>query len=362
MQTNTTHTPYTFPGQQRYHQQFEQRLAQLHLTERQKPEYRAHRDIYESILYVDDALHRYFEEVKQRPSYGNTIFIVTGDHRLPEIPMAERIDRYHVPLIIFSPLLKAPLRIKSVSSDFDITPSLLAFLANGYGLKTPKTVTWIGSGLDVEPSFRNVHEAPLKQTKTNLVDFVTGTWFLSGDALYSLSDGMHVDPARDPAAQSRVAGRFSAYRAANAEFARSRALAPAASFAQLAAYVEQERQPLPAAKASPAATLAVREVRAPSRARAGQLSIDVEFLNSGTMPSGKFVPLVVLMSVDGREESESYGAAVTLAAGQVLRVHLPVKSEGVSSGQHFLSVLPSDPETGKRCGVGRFHIPIVIAD
>lgn len=360
LQTNSTHTPYTFPGQQRYLQRFEQRLEQLQVPAGQKGDYLAHRDIYESILYVDDTLRRYFEEAQRRPSYGNTIFIVTGDHRLPELPMAERIDRYHVPLIIFSPLLKAPLRIKSVSSDFDIAPSLLAFLANGYGLRTPKAVTWIGSGLDLEPSFRNVHEIPMKQTKTNLVDFAAGTWFLSGDTLYTLSDGMRVEPVQDATAQAHVAARFAAFRAANSEFARSLALIPAATSTRLAAYVERERQSLPPAKVLPAAALAVRDVRSPGRARAGQLAVDVDFANSGTLPSGKFVPLIVLMSPDGREESESYGGAVALAAGQVLTLHLPVKSTGVATGHYFLSVLPSDPETGKRCGVGRYRIPILI--
>ena len=268
LQTNTTHTPYTFPGQQRYQERFEQRLEQLHVPEEQRADYRAHHDIYESILYVDDVLRRYFDEAQRRPSYGNTIFIVTGDHRLPEIPMAERIDRYHVPLIIFSPLLKAPLRIKSVSSDFDIAPSLLAFLSDAYGLRTPKTVTWIGSGLDVEPSFRNMHDLPMKQTKSNMVDFVSGSWFLSGDTLYSLSDGMRVEPVQDPAAKARVAARFAAFCAANTEFAHTLALIPAAGAAQLANYAEQQRQPLPVAKTASAAALAVREVRAPGRASA----------------------------------------------------------------------------------------------
>ena len=40
--------------------------------------------------------------------YENTIFIITGDHSMPELGLWQisEIERYHVPLIIFSPLLK----------------------------------------------------------------------------------------------------------------------------------------------------------------------------------------------------------------------------------------------------------------
>lgn len=362
VQTNTTHTPYTFAGQSPYQQRFEQRLEQLGVTAAHKDSYRAYRDIYGSILYVDDVLRRYFDAASKRSYYPNTIFIVTGDHRLPELPMSDWIDRYHVPLIIFSPLLRAPLRIRSVSSDFDIAPSLLAFLSHGYGIRTPSAVTWIGSGLDLEPQFRNLHEIPMKQTKTNLVDFVAGLWLLSRGQLYALSDGLHPEPAEDPPVQARMAARFAAFRAANDHFAHNRILMPAQETAGLATYSGQERRVVQAALPPTTAALAVREVRSPEHAQAGHLSIEVVFANAAAGSSAPFVPLVVLQSVEGREISESYGAALTLAAGQTITLQLSIRSDGLAPGRYFLSVLPSIPATGKRAGTGRYHIPIVIDD
>ncbi|MEO7251090.1 MAG: LTA synthase family protein, partial [Arenimonas sp.] len=231
LQTITTHTPYTFPAQANYYPRFEQRLDQLGISSVRKPGYRDYRDIYASLLYVDDALRFFFEQAEHLPGYQNTIFVITGDHRLPEIPLGTRIDRYHVPLIIFSPMLKEPLRIKSVSSHFDIAPSLLALLAHNYGVRTPSAVTWLGSGLDMTAEFRNVHEFPMKQSKHNLVDFISGTRFLSLDNLYSLADGMHIEPLQDAVAMADVQGRFAAFRAANDQFARTNALLPAGSAA-----------------------------------------------------------------------------------------------------------------------------------
>ena len=99
----------------------------------------------------------------------------------------------------------------------------------------------------------------------------------------------------------------------------------------------------------------------PDQARAVRLAIEVVFANAGAAATRQFVPLVVLQSGDGRELSESYGAAVSLAAGQAITLRLPVKSEGIANGRYFLSVFPSDPETGKRSGTGRYRIPIVIS-
>ena len=356
--TVTMHTPYTFIGQASYNTRFEQRLAELGVPETRRANYRAHRDIYTSIMYADDALDRFFEQAKQLPAYQNTIFIVVGDHRLPEIPMATRIERYHVPLIIHSPLLKAPARIKSVSSQFDVTPSLLAFLAHNYQVKTPAAVTWIGSGLDTEPSFRNIHRFPLKQTKTNLVDFVSGTWFINQDQLYALSDGMNIEPSDNATAMLRVKAQFERFRATNAQFARSRALLPGDHAIALANYREQDRVRLPGPTRDGAALISVRDVRAPDSLPVGPLAIDAVFTNSGSAASETFVPIVVLIDANGVELMESYGLPLQLLAGQSTSIRLEVKSQGLPPGEYFLAVMATHPKTGKRLGTGRHRIPI----
>ena len=360
VKTTTMHTPYTFNGQADYYPHFEQRLDQLGIAEAQKPAYREYRHIYTSTLYADDAVNRFLEEMKKHPAYQNTIFIITGDHRLPEIPMANRIDRYHVPLIVFSPLLKAPARIKSVSSQFDIAPSLLAFLSHNYGIQTPQAVTWLGSGLDMEPSFRNIHDIPIKQTKTNLVDYVSGTWFLNQDTLYKLSDGMAIEPAGDAGTQARLHGQFAQFIAANDQFSRSLALIPEGTENRSGPYREEERKKLSAAEQEGTAGLSVREVRVPEEARPGSLVIEAVFANTGKTETGSFVPLVILLTADGRELSESYSPRQRLAAGETVTLQLTVNSGDIAPGRYFLTVLPSDPGTGRSMGDGRHRIPVLL--
>jgi uncharacterized sulfatase len=360
IKTVTMHSPYTFPDQARFNARFEQRLDQLGVVGWRKDGYRRFRNIYTSILYTDAALGRFFEQARRLPTYPNTIFIVVGDHRLPEIPMATKIDRYHVPLIIVSPLLKAPARIKSVSSHFDLAPSVLAFLASNYGLHRPAAVTWIGSGLDMEPSFRNIHEFPLKQTKTNLVDFVSGTWFLNRDTLYEMSDGMSIEPSLNAFARTRVKARFAAFRAVNDQFARGLALVPAQAGTQAGTRASAGRAQDPAQTGARGdAQLSVRDVQSPAHANlSAPLNIEAVFANAGTSASETFVPLVVLSAEDGSELSESYGEPQRLLAGATVSLRLAVDSQRATPGRYFLSVIASQPRTGKKMGSARHHLPI----
>jgi uncharacterized sulfatase len=358
MQTISMHTPYSFPGQAGYRQRFERRLDELGIAEADKPRYRRHESIYTSVMYTDDALRRFFDEFSRDPAYANTVFVITGDHRLPEIPIASRIDRYHVPLIIASPLLKQPMRIRSMSSHLDVAPSLLAYLSNQYGVVTPKMVTWTGAGLDMEPSFRNVHDIALKQSKTVLADFVSGPWLLSRGELFALGDGMTIEPASDGAVAAQVGRRFARYQAANDRFARDRVLAPVDVATQWASYSAGDRGVTAAPRV--ADPFGVREVRAPEAAPAGPIEVEVLLANGGATPSEEFVPLLVLSDEAGRELGEFYGTATRLAPGARQQMRLSVAAGGLAPGRYYLAAIASHPVTGRRVGASRYRIPLQI--
>ena len=137
----------------------------------------------------------------KQSDFKNTIFIVTGDHRMPEIPMKTKIDRYHVPLIIYSPLLKQPAQFESISTHFDVTPSVIAMLKNRYHIETPSLVSWLGSGLDTSRAFRNIHAYPFMQTKTEIIDFIAENKMLNDDDLFRISSTMDLDFENDPVMQ-----------------------------------------------------------------------------------------------------------------------------------------------------------------
>jgi len=134
---------------------------------------------------------------------------------MPEIPMENKLERYHVPLIIYSPLLKRAATFQSISTHFDVAPSILAFLKSRYNVILPAQTCFIGTGLDTSHSFGNTHIYPLKQTKTDLVDFLYGKYLLNNDQLYEITDNMDIKPVSDAAMKSKITTAFTQFRQKN---------------------------------------------------------------------------------------------------------------------------------------------------
>lgn len=224
--TVSTHNPFLINEQETCFQKFEKRMTDQGFTQENKTQARRYKNQYASILYADDALRNLINQYKQRPDFANTVFLITGDHRMPEIPMSSKIDRYHVPLIVYSPLLERTAKFSSVSTHFDITPSLLAWLKKGYGLNTPETVSWMGSGLDTVRQFRNTHAYPIMQTKTDLVDFIMGNYLLNGNDLYRINENMDLSPETNEAKTNELKAAFNRYKGKNESFMTSRKIVP----------------------------------------------------------------------------------------------------------------------------------------
>ena len=226
-QTQTSHDPYIVPEREVYEAKFDNHLRNyLGLSAAKIQEYTSYKDIYMTLLYADDAIRLFFEEYKKRPEFANTIFIITGDHRLPEIPMTTRMDRFHVPLLIYSPMLKESAYFKGVSSHFEITPSLLSFLQKNAGIQLPEEVTWMGQVLDTARTFQAKINMPLMRNKNQLVDYLNGEFFYSDGQIYLITEGLNIDPITDPEVLTRLTGEFEEYKNKNSYTVQTRKLLP----------------------------------------------------------------------------------------------------------------------------------------
>lgn len=213
--TVSTHSPFRISNQPSYVQKVEERMTALKFTAMQRNETRPYNNMLSTVMYMDEAVKYFFNEYSKRPDFANTIFFITGDHRLPEIPMATKIDRYHVPLIVYSPLLKRTSKFQSISTHFDITPTIVAYLNKNYGLQRPAVTNWLGNGIDTVRQFRNVHAYPLMMTKSQMIDFVKGTYMINNSDLYQLTPSMGMVLTTDKGVQSTLKGGFDAFRQKN---------------------------------------------------------------------------------------------------------------------------------------------------
>ncbi|WP_153798925.1 LTA synthase family protein [Foetidibacter luteolus] len=213
--TLATHSPFLVNDQQKYLDQFEKRMDALAFSETEKSKARNFKMQYASVLFTDDAIRYFFEEYARRNDFANTIFVITGDHQMPELPMNNKVDRYHVPLMIYSPMLKRTAKFSSIVSHFDVAASLLAMLKSTSNIKTPSLVSWIGSGLDTARGFRNVHAYPMMQTKNDLLDFTMGNNMINGSTLYEMNNSLELSIQKDDAAYNRLKGMFDRFKQKN---------------------------------------------------------------------------------------------------------------------------------------------------
>jgi phosphoglycerol transferase MdoB-like AlkP superfamily enzyme len=213
--TVSTHNPFLINEQESYINRFEQRMKELGFDENKKLEYRSYQQQYASILYTDEALRSFFTEYEKRADFSNTVFIITGDHRMPEIPLSTKADRYHVPLIVYSPLLNRTAKFSSVSTHFDIAPTIMAWLNKQYSFSLPSYTSWLGNGIDTNRTFRNIHNYPFMQTKDGVNAFMLGNQFLDGDEAFEISNNMNLAPVADAATKSRLKAAFESFKQRN---------------------------------------------------------------------------------------------------------------------------------------------------
>lgn len=222
--TLSTHNPFLINNKDYYEKLYNQRLNSGILTKEQKKWAAAHKNQLISVLNADDAMKGFFENYSKRPDFKNTIFVITGDHSMPEITLESKIDRFHVPLLIYSPLLKESKRFYKTVSHFDIAPSILAYYRNNYQINTPFTVTWVGRGFSADSEISKAG-IPMMQSKNQLIDFVSEKYYIHDGQLFTLKD-MEEDASNDAAAMGKINGRFNQYKSMNAQFYSTKKLMP----------------------------------------------------------------------------------------------------------------------------------------
>lgn len=358
VQTMSMHSPFVVPNASYWMHQVEKRIGTLNFNSDQRDATLRQQEIYSSILYTDDSLRRFFDQFSKHPAWKNTIVIITGDHRLPEIPMDTRIERYHVPLIITSPMLREVRRIKAVSSHFDITPSLLALLSHRYSWPMPQRVHWMGQGLDVSAQWRNLHDIALKQTKSELSDYISGEYYLAQGRLLSLRDGFVTEPEATPAIQKSMLRELSALRAAIEQLPKQGALVDGLTSRQHAVYSDAGRTLEPAHRARRVQGVVVTDAKGRFDAEQG-LIVEGIFTQQGPEASAIFVPLLVLSDAQGRELAEVSGKSLSLKPGQSETIKLKLFPGQSVPGTYYFSLIVSNPDTGRPIGKGQYHVAVV---
>ncbi len=191
--TISTHNNLEIPGKEKYISAA--KSINEKLPQEQNERNNSHIEYLASFVYVDDALRQFFNHYKERPDYKNTIFVITGDHYIINFGIPDRLSLYHVPLLIYSPLLKTSQRFKSLVSVLDVTPSIWSFLCNNYNFAKPQFVAWVSDGLDTTKSFLCCKKVLLMQENRDNNEFIYDDYFYSYGSVYEITDKLRLTPA-----------------------------------------------------------------------------------------------------------------------------------------------------------------------
>lgn len=150
-----------------------------------------------SLFYVDDALEEFFHNYQKRADYTNTIFIITGDHPITQMPRSNSLKRYHVPLIIYSPLLNKAEEFSNIVSHLDVYETLLAFLHTNYKISIPKYSTSLGDKLI--PNKKTIKKIAFMDDNREIIDYYSDGYYIAGNTnLYRVGKGFALTPTTDP--------------------------------------------------------------------------------------------------------------------------------------------------------------------
>jgi uncharacterized sulfatase len=177
--TLSTHEPFVTKDIKKY----EQRIAEMvqassNLSEKERNNVLKNKNIFGSYLYMDDCVRELMAFYKTRPGYENTVFFITGDHRMAYLPMDSRIHSYNVPLLIYSPLLRHAKSMDAMVSHLDITPSVEAYLRDNYDVVFHENCHWLGTSFDTLSTYRNTKKQAFMLNNRDVVDYIDGEYVL----------------------------------------------------------------------------------------------------------------------------------------------------------------------------------------
>ncbi len=233
--TATTHMPYLFEQKPLYDKYFDAKIKNLNVSGSVKHTLKHCKNILVTYMFADDCMRKFFADYSKRPDFQNTIFFITGDHHIGSFPSTCSLDDYHVPLIVFSPMLKAPKKFYAVNSHNNLTPTILSLLTSNYKLPNPPTeVHWMSDVMDTFAGFRNQQSMPFMAWSRDISDYIYKDYMLSYNKLYKITPDMQQEPTDNDSMKQHITRLLDNFKQINNYVCNNNKIYPASKFNALA--------------------------------------------------------------------------------------------------------------------------------
>lgn len=192
--TISSHEPYIIPQPEKYIEVIDNILLNHKFEDnKEKNNIKSAKNMYASYLYADDCLRDLINGYKQLNKFNNTIFIICGDHGNPSNVITNPLDKYNVPFIIYSPLVKQHKTMKGVITHLDVYPTIDAYLKNNYQYNSSKYTHSLGISFDTSSVFNCNRDIAFMSVNRSITDYLSGNYFISENKLYKVKDMLCAD-------------------------------------------------------------------------------------------------------------------------------------------------------------------------
>ena len=233
--TGTSHAPYMISDKEYYNDRFSHIVEKL--TNTDSIEYfDTYQKYMKALLFVDDAFKDFFEAYKLRPGYENTIFIITGDHPMSEMPAANSLKKYHVPLLIFSEKLKQPEIFSHTVSHLDIYETILPLLKT-YHLKIPGVSTALGQNLFVTDDELEKKIA-LMNGNREIIDYYSNGYYISGNQIYEVDENLSLTELDDNELYQKLENELNIFKSTSLDVSVKNKILPGSIYCKSLGYTE----------------------------------------------------------------------------------------------------------------------------
>ncbi|MBE9463555.1 sulfatase-like hydrolase/transferase [Dyadobacter sp. UP-52] len=114
--TTSNHRPFTYPG------------GRIDIP--------SHTSREGAVKYTDYAIGKFIKEAKTKPWFKNTLFVIVADHCASSAGKADLpVNKYLIPLLIYSPGNIKPAKMERLMSQIDLGPTILGLLNFSYTSK-----------------------------------------------------------------------------------------------------------------------------------------------------------------------------------------------------------------------------------
>ncbi len=89
-----------------------------------------------AVKYTDYSINKFLKEARNKPWFDSTVFVIVADHCASSAGKTELpVNKYHIPMMIYSPANITPSKMERLMSQIDMGPTLLGLLNFSYTSK-----------------------------------------------------------------------------------------------------------------------------------------------------------------------------------------------------------------------------------